>query len=256
MVELQEAIVLGVVQGVTEWLPVSSSGHLAIMERLLDLKGQLFFNILLHVATITVITVFFRRDVLMILKSALNLDFRSGEGRLALYIAVGNIPIALVGSIFYEEISSFFSNLQVVGSSLLITGVLLYLSRFARSGRRLGYTEAFAIGLAQAAAIVPGVSRSGFTIAAGLLLGVRGEEVFRYSFLMAIPAVLGAALFDLQHLSGQDFAPTPMALGFLTALVVGYYSLRLLSRLVLHGRLHIFSYYCWALGLLILLTSM
>ncbi|MEE9585682.1 MAG: undecaprenyl-diphosphate phosphatase [Nitrososphaerales archaeon] len=256
MVSLLEAVLLGLVQGLTEWLPVSSSGHLVMVQEFLGIEVPLFFDILLHLGTITVIFVFFRRDIFQILKAFFRRDFKSDEGRLGVYIVVGNIPIAFFGYFFYDTLASFFTNLLVVGVALLVTGSLLFLSRYGGSTRRLSVSESLIVGVAQAVAVIPGISRSGFTIGTGLLRGVTREEAFRFSFLLAAPAVLGAALFDASNLAFYEVDAASMAVGFTVAMVVGYLSLRLLSRVVVTGRFHLFSYYCWAAGLLTLLAVM
>lgn len=263
MVSLTEAVLLGLVQGLTEWLPISSSGHLVLLQEFLLRMGMgvevpLFFDILLHLGTVTVIFVFFWRDILHIFKALFTLDFNSDEGRLGVYIVVGNIPIAFFGFFFYETLTSFFSNLLVVGLALLATGSLLYLSRYGGSigrRRRLNLSESLIIGAAQAVAIIPGISRSGFTIGTGLLRGVPREEAFRFSFLLAAPAVLGASLFDAANFDFYEVDGAAMVVGFTVAMVVGYFSLKLFSRLVVTGRFHLFSYYCWAVGLLTLLAT-
>ena len=256
MVSLIEALLLGLVQGLTEWLPISSSGHLVIVQEFLQIEVPLFFDILLHLGTVAVILVFFRNDILQILKALLKLDFQSEYGKLGLYIVIGNIPIILVGFIFYNTITPLFTNPMVVGFALLTTGTLLYISKYGSTDRKMNTTESLIVGIAQAIAIIPGISRSGFTIGTGLLRGVSREEVFRFSFLLAAPAILGAILFDATNLAFIEIEPSAMIVGFTVALIVGYFSLKLLSKLVVTGRFHMFAYYCWSVGLLTLVVTL
>jgi undecaprenyl-diphosphatase len=256
MVSLPEAILLGIVQGLTEWLPVSSSGHLVIFQEAFGINVPLFFDIILHLGTVMVILIYFRQDILRLLRTLIRLDFQSDDGRLILYIILGNIPIAFAGIVFYDAVTSAFGSPQTVAVALLATGLLLYISRFADSNRRLGPVDSVVVGLAQAVALIPGISRSGFTIGAGLLRGVAREEIFRYSFLLAAPAVLGAALLDLRNIVFLEVDAAAVVVGFVVAMAVGFFSLRLLSRLVLTGRFHLFAYYCWAVGLIVLVVTL
>lgn len=255
MVSLIEALLLGIVQGLTEWLPISSSGHLVIIQEFMQIEVPLFFDIILHLGTFTVILIYFRHDIFQILKAIFKLDFKSDYGRLGLFIILGNIPIALTGLIFYDAITSFFKNPMLVGFALLATGTLLYLSKYGNSNKKLNTSESLIVGLAQAIAIIPGISRSGFTISVGLLRGISQEEIFRFSFLLAAPAILGATLFDYRNLSLMEVDISAIIVGFSAALVVGYFSLRLLSRLVKTGRFHLFAYYCWIIGLILLIIT-
>lgn len=255
MVSLIEALLLGIVQGLTEWLPISSSGHLVIIQEFMQIEVPLFFDIILHLGTFTVILIYFHQDISKILKSFFKLDFKSYYGRLGLYIIIGNIPIVIVGLVFYDTITSFFKNPMIVGFALLATGSLLYLSKYGSSNKKLNISESFIVGIAQAIAIIPGISRSGFTIGIGLLRGISQEEIFRFSFLLAAPAILGATLFDYRNLSFIEIDISSIIVGFSVALVVGYISLRLLSRLVETGRFHLFAYYCWIIGFILLILT-
>ena len=187
MLTLFQAVILGLIQGITEWLPVSSSGHLVIFQHLFGLQIPVFFDVLLHVGTLAVVFVVFWRDILEIIKAILKLDFKSEYGRLFIFILLGSIPTALIGLIFHEILVSFFSNLLVVAIGLIITGTLLFFCERKLGKKELTEKDSLLIGLVQGLAIIPGISRSGSTIGTGLLLGIDRDKVTRFSFLLSIP---------------------------------------------------------------------
>jgi undecaprenyl-diphosphatase len=211
---------------------------------------------MLHLGTLLAVFAMFWKDLLKILASIVHLDFKSEYGKLAAFLVVGSIPVALVGALFHDFFASLFSNLTAVGVALLITGIILYSSKFHNESKQLNYKESFLVGIAQAIAIIPGISRSGFTIATGLLRGVDRREIFRFSFLLSIPAIIGATVFELTTVPLAGFDLMDMTLGTLTAAVVGYLSLKLLLRLVVNRKFYLFSFYCLGLGLLILSISL
>jgi undecaprenyl-diphosphatase len=272
MIDWLEALVLGVVQGATEYLPVSSSGHLVIFQHLFGLtEPALLFDIVLHVATLIVVLWYYRADIAEILRhtsSALrSLGSRSGWAevqkqypgfRLAWLIVVGTVPTALIGITLEEAFESLFASLTVVGMMLWVTGSILVATRWATDGQRglqqIRLRDALLIGLVQGMAITPGISRSGSTIGVALLLGVQRETAARYSFLLSVPSIIGALLLKLGDAADGIGLPT-MALGFLAALVSGYFCLIFLVRIVRRGRLAWFAPYCFAVGLLALLLA-
>ena len=251
MVNLLQAIFLGLVQGLTEWLPISSSGHLVIVQQFLGMEVPLFFDVLLHFGTILAVLAFFWKDILKILKSLFNLDFKSQDGKLGLYIIVGNIPVALAGYFLYDVIESFFSNLFVVAVALIITGILLFLTKYTKGRRKLNFYDSLVVGIAQAFSLIPGLSRSGSTISTGLFRGLDRESVFKFSFLLAVPAVVGANLLELKNLvwEGDLF----VFVGMVVAFVVGYFSLKFLFRMLKKGNFYWFCVYCWVVGVVLLL---
>lgn len=255
MASLFEILILAVVQGATEWLPVSSSGHLVLVQQVLNSSGlglPLFFNVLLHLATLFVVLIVFRTDIVEILRAVVHLNFESEEGRLALFIAVGSIPTAAVGLLFGDVIESFFDDLLVVGLAFVTTGCVLYVSQWGGNGRGLNFLDAVLIGVAQGTALVPGISRSGFTISTGLLRRVKRQRVFTYSFLLLIPATIGAfiktGVSQWESLASDNIDAFGLVLGFVTAMIVGYIALKLLSKIVVRGKIHLFAYYCWTIG--------
>lgn len=244
----------------TEWLPVSSSGHLVIAQSYMGLRLPVFFDVLLHLGSLFVVLIVFRDDVLKILKALLALDFKSEAGKHALFIVLGSIPTAVVGLAFKDFFESLFSNVLAVGVAFIITGSFLFVSE-RRKGRAkpLNYLDAVIMGIAQGVAIIPGISRNGATITTGLLRKVDKQAAFRFSFLLFIPAVVGAAVSTAVEesatlpLLGVDYVGAFLAL--VTTVVLGYVSLKLLQRTVLRGSFHLFAYYCWALGIIVVLSQ-
>lgn len=252
-----QAILLGIVQGVTEWLPVSSSGHLVIFQEFLSLSAGYAFDLMLHLATLLVVVLVFHKDIRKVLKAFFSGRFRTPEGRLSLFIIAGSVPTAIIGYLFEAFFRSAFTNISLVGGALLFTGILLFLTRFSFRPRKLDLRRSLLVGIFQGLAITPGISRSGATISSGLFTGLGREESVRFSFLLSIPAILGALAFLLQDAAGLVFSePLPILAGMIASVLVGYLSLRLLIRLVLNRRLHWFSVYCWALGAVLLLTAL
>ncbi len=274
-------MILGFLQGVTEFLPVSSSGHLVVYQRLFGLSGpggpdetRLLFDVMVHLGTLLAVLVVFRSDIAVLASDAWRaISGRAGGDRgslrLLLLLAVGTIPAAGFGLGWKDELESLFSAPAYVGLAFLVTGSLLWLSRFpgrlgrtgrggqaGRPTRDLGGTtwiDALLIGLGQALALIPGVSRSGTTISIALLLGLDRRLAARYSFLLAVPAILGAVAVQIGETGGIPADQwSAVAAGTVMAAVSGYIALRLLLRIVVAGNLSRFSYYCWGIGLLTL----
>jgi len=255
-----EVIILAIVQGVTEWLPVSSSGHLVILQQLWGLNVPVFFDVTLHVGTLIAVLVFFWKDIAKILEAVARLDFETEEGKLALYVIAGSIPTAVIGFLFQDWFEPFFSNLLAVGLAFIGTGCILYASKLTRDRNKpINYFDALLIGTAQGIALIPGVSRSGITISTGLLRRVKKEKAFQYSFLLYIPAVIGAAIAtgvkEWKNLAAAELDVFSMVLGLVITAIVGYIFLKLLFKVVVKEKLHVFAYYCWTLGLIIVLTQ-
>lgn len=277
MIDWLEACWLGIIQGVTEFLPISSSGHLVIAQHLFGLAGpSLLFDIVLHVATLLVVVWYYRLDLLQIFRQSLTgLTAWTGGSdwsdlqktlpgfRFGWLILVGTVPTALIGLGFQGFFEGLFGSVRTVGFMLMLTGLwltglVLMLTRFApkgnRSVERMRELDAVLVGLAQGLAITPGISRSGVTLGLALLLGVERETAARYSFLLSIPSILGALLLKMGD-TGDGIGALGTALGFVTALGSGYLCLALLVRLVKQGRLYWFAPYCFAVGLLVLVMA-
>lgn len=260
-----EALILGLVQGLTEYLPVSSSGHLTIGAALFGIDGadNLTFTVLVHVATVM--------STLVVLWSEIDWIFRglfrfklNDETRYAINIAVSMIPIGIVGVFFKDKVEEIFgSGLLIVGCMLLVTAALLTFSYYAkpRQKSRISLRDAFIIGLAQACAVMPGLSRSGSTIATGLLLGNKKENLAQFSFLMVIPPILGEALLDvLKAVKGEEafggIDTLPLVVGFIAAFVSGCVACKWMISIVKRGKLIYFGVYCAVAGALTIAMSL
>lgn len=268
-----EAAVLGLLQGVTEFLPVSSSGHLVLAQHWLGVKTPgLTFEVLVHFGTLLAIFAVFRERVASLAAACFRLAscMLRGEGRraaadpdirLLLWIVLGSLPAGLGGVALRHVIGDAFSNVRIVGWMLLVTGTLLWLAGRAREGHtslhQMSPGQALLIGVFQALALLPGISRSGSTIASGLYSGLDREAAGSFSFLLAIPAIFGATLLELKDLvtGGVDLSWSAGLAGIGAATLSGYAALRLLLRFVRAGKLHWFSYYAWAMGAFVVLAG-
>jgi undecaprenyl-diphosphatase len=249
--EIIRAIILGIVQGITEWLPVSSSGHLVLFQEFLGFGTDVAFDVLLHLATLIVILLVFWKDVLAILRSLL--AFRWDENsKLLFFILLASVPTAIFGLVFHDWLVGLFSNLLLLGVFFIVNAIILFLTRFAKPAKQLNWWKSIVMGVAQGLSIIPSISRSGATVSTGMFLGIKKEKLIRFSFLMAIPAIIGAFIMEAKDLVFNN--PLPLILGSLTALVVGYFALKLMIRTIEKGKLYYFAYYCLILGVLILLT--
>ena len=255
-----EALILGVVQGLTEFLPVSSSGHLEIGQALLGTSGEenLIFAIIVHTATVLSTLVVLWREVARLFKGTFTTLKWNDEKDYVAKILVSMIPVFIVGMFFKDQVESFFGNgLLLIGVCLLITAVLLALSEWLQQrrqnkGHEVGYKDAIVIGIAQACAVLPGLSRSGTTIATGLLCGVKKESVAQFSFLMVLIPILGEAFLDLlKLLQGEltcNLGVIPAIVGFLAAFLTGCFACRFMIEIVRRQRLIWFALYCAIVG--------
>jgi len=243
------------VQGITEWLPISSSGHLALIQQQLGIKRPVFLDVMLHVGTLIVILIVFRHDIKEICKAVFAFNFGTEEGKLIKLVIVGSIPIAIVGLLFGDIIEGFFSNPFPVAVAFMCTGFLLFLTKWREKKEReeIAYLDALLVGVAQAFALIPGISRSGSTIAVALLLGVERTKAAKFSFILAIPAVIGAAIKKSLECNFMEMNVYFILIGVLIAMVVGYFALKLLLVVVRKGKLHWFSPYCWLVGAVVLI---
>ena len=260
-----EALILGLVQGLTEYLPVSSSGHLTIGSALFGIEGEenLAFTVAVHVATVCSTLVILWKEIDWILKGLFKFEMNP-ETKYTLNILVSMIPIGIVGVFFKDQVEAIFgSGLLVVGCMLLVTAALLAFSYYAkpRIKENISMRDAFIIGLAQACAVLPGLSRSGSTIATGLLLGNKKENLAQFSFLMVIPPILGEALLDImKSLSGEevmgDISTLSLVVGFLAAFVSGCIACKWMINIVKKGKLIYFAIYCAIVGAITVACSL
>ncbi len=260
-----EALILGLIQGLTEYLPVSSSGHLAIGSALFGIEGEenLAFTIIVHVATVLSTLVILWKEIEWIFKGLFKFQMND-ETRYVINIIVSMIPIGIVGVFFKDKVEAIFgSGLLVVGFCLLVTALLLSFSYYykPRQKEKISLKDAFIIGLSQACAVLPGLSRSGTTIATGLLLGNSKEKLAQFSFLMVIPPILGEALLDaLKMMKGEDIAgdipAISLIVGFLAAFVSGCVACKWMINIVKKGKLIYFAIYCAIAGAVTLAISL
>ncbi len=259
-----EALILGIIQGLTEFLPVSSSGHLAIGAALFGIKGEenLTFTIAVHAATVLSTIVVLWHEIAKLFKGFFS--FKRGEDMdMALKLLLSAVPIAIIGFFFKDYVEMIFgSGLLIVGIMLLVTVALLTFSYYAkpRQKENISFKDALIIGLSQACAVVPGLSRSGTTIATGLLLGNKKEQVAKFSFLMVIIPILGENIMDLVKgnfdpaASGISYAA--LVTGFLAAFITGAMACKWMINIVKKGKLIYFAYYCVAAGIFAIIYSM
>ena len=261
-----EAFILGMIQGLTEYLPVSSSGHLAIGSALFGIQGEdnLTFTIVVHVATVLSTLVILWKEIDWIFRGLFKFKMND-ETKYVINILISMIPIGIVGVFFKDKVEEIFgSGLLIVGLMLLLTAALLAFSYFAkpRTKEHISMKDAFIIGLAQACAVMPGLSRSGSTIATGLLLGDKKEKLAQFSFLMVIPPILGEALLDGMKIvkgaaeAGSDVSLTALVVGFLSAFVFGCLACKWMIDIVKKGKLIYFAIYCAIVGAITLVCSL
>ncbi|HAX61602.1 MAG TPA: hypothetical protein DCX95_03450 [Elusimicrobia bacterium] len=246
-----ESILLGLVQGLTEFLPVSSSGHLVIIQKLLNVGEQIEFDVFLHFATLIAVLIFFRNDILEILKGILG---KSEAGLKTLIgIIIGSVPTAIIGLLFSGFFEEKFSQPKIVVWMLIVTGLILWFSsKFAKSEifnkthSTTKISDFLLVGIFQGIAIMPGISRAGITISCALLLGFNRAWAFKYSMLLSIPAILGAGLLELKNFSVN----ANIISGGIIAMLSGILALYILSKIVIGKKFHIFSYYLWTVGII------
>ncbi len=258
-----EALILGIIQGLTEFLPVSSSGHLEIGSVLLGTQGSdnLLFAVVVHLATALATIVVFKQELATIIGEV----FLFKRNKSTIYVSkllVSMLPVFLVGVFMKDEIEALFSgNLLLVGIMLLITGVLLLIAQFKSNGeKKVGFATALIVGLAQAFAVFPGISRSGATIATSLILGVERSKAAQFSFLMVLIPILGASLLEVKDYAenpgAHSIAASNLAIGFLAAFISGFLACKWMISIVQKGKLTFFAAYCFIVGLIALITSL
>ena len=248
-----QLIVLSIVQGITEWLPISSSGHLAIIQHLFHLNVPVIFDILLHFGTIIAVLVFFKKEIAGIIGAIFKLDFRSEYGRLVIYIIIASIPTAIIGFLFKDFFESLFYNQPAIGIALLLTGFILFFSSRKRGSKEISSWSAIVTGIVQGLAIIPGISRTGATLSSGLFFGIDREKAARFSLLLSIPAILGASVIDFNYKEIASIGVTNAIMGIIISAIVGFFAIKLLVNVLKNHKFHLFAYYCWIVGLLTIL---
>ena len=255
-------MILGLVQGLTEFLPVSSSGHLVIFRELLgaEAPSDLVFEITVHVATALATIVVFRKQILDLLQGLFKFKYNQQTDFIA-KLVVSMIPVAIVGFFFKDKVEELFSSLLVVGCALMVTALLLFLSdrvKARKEGKEITFGQALVMGLGQAVAVIPGLSRSGTTISAGLLSGASRNKVAEFSFLMVLVPILGEAFLDLVggDLATSSISIAPLVLGFLAAFFSGLFACKAMIALVKKAGLKWFALYCAIVGLIVIICSL
>ncbi len=257
-----EALILGLIQGLTEFLPVSSSGHLEIGKFLMDINPEksLLFTVVVHGATVLSTIVVFWKDIIVLFKGLFEFKWNE-ETQFLAKLAFSMLPVLIVGVFFKDYVETFFDgNMIFVGSMLIVTSGLLAFTYFSKSNKRgISFWDALVIGIAQAVAVLPGISRSGATISTGILLGNNKEKITRFSFLMVLVPILGANLLDIldgEALSNDSIGIIPLIVGFLAAFISGWAACTWMINIVKRGKLIYFALYCFLLGSLAIVLTL
>lgn len=247
-----QSILLGIVQGLTEFLPISSSGHLVLMQKIFGIReGALVFDTMLHAGTLVAVFIVFWKDIVGIIKKPL--------GKLPLMLVVATIPTVIIAVLFKDFFEKAFASGATLGFEFILTGIILYAVESMRQGEKklkeLNYVDAVIIGVAQGAAILPAVSRSGLTIAGALSRKLDRTFAAHFSFLLSIPAILGSIVFQIKDIAKEGAANTnilPIIIGTLFAAIFGLLSIKIMLRVITQGSLKVFAWYVWALGAFII----
>ena len=273
MIDAIQALILGIVQGLTEWLPISSSGHLALVQLAMDLEVPIFFDIVLHFGTLAAVIGIYRLELLGILKSIKPIGKKNRDSagvelrriyrgrRYLLLIILGMIPTALIGIGFRSVFEESFYSMWSIGLGFLVTGAMIFVTKFIDKGTNsIRNIDAVLIGIGQGLSIFSSISRSGATISIGMFRHVERSELITFSFLLSIPAILGAGLYDLvfaDSISQVEIYQIPIEsyiIGTISAAIVGYASIKFLISIINKGEFYLFSFYCFLLGSLILVS--
>jgi undecaprenyl-diphosphatase len=273
MIDAIQALILGIVQGLTEWLPISSSGHLALVQLAMNLEVPIFFDIVLHFGTLAAVIGIYRRELLGILKSIKPIGKKNRDStgvklmsikrgrRYLLLIILGMIPTALIGVGFRSIFEESFYSMWSIGLGFIITGAMIFVTKFIDKGTNsIRNIDAVLIGIGQGLSIFSSVSRSGATISIGMFRHIERSQLITFSFLLSIPAIVGAGLYDLvfaDSVSQVEIYQIPIEsyiIGTFTAAIVGYVSIKFLINIINKGEFYLFSFYCFLLGSLILVS--
>jgi undecaprenyl-diphosphatase len=254
-------IILGLIQGFAEWLPISSTAHLRIAEHFLGFSATPLFNVFLHIGTLGVVIFYFRHDIKVILTALVQKDFHSEYGRFIPLIVVATIPTGVIGVLYDFYIGDTYQTILIIGITFLIGAALLFSSKYGKENQtQITYRQAIVMGAAQGAASFPGLSRSGSTISSGLLQGVKREMVFKFSFLLSIPAIIGDLAVEAYHQRGTfsqgvGVSPVDLLVGLVFTVIAGYFAIVLVKKLVLNKRFHYFAAYTFALGVVLIVLT-
>jgi undecaprenyl-diphosphatase len=257
--DLLQSIILGFIQGLTEWFPISSTGHLRLAEHFFGLTVPLLFDVTLHVGTLLVTLIYFRKEIKNVLSALVHRDFKSADGMLILPIIVGTIPTALIAVLAGDALDALSSFLYL-GIGFIVSGIVLLATKFTvEKKNKISLPEALLLGIMQGIAVIPSISRSGLTISTALFLGIKRELAFKFSFLLSIPAVVGALGYTLykEHdaLALAGINSVEIAAALIITVVVSFLALKLLWKVLKAQKFWLFSIYCFAVGALMLALS-
>ena len=252
MIEEIKIIILGILQGVTEFLPISSSGHLVLFEHFLNItKDDIVIEVILHFGTLLSILIFFRKDICSLLHGIISR--KKDSLSYGVYIIIATIPVVIFGLLVKDHIDSIFS-INILAYTYIVNAIILFMTKKTiASDRKISLKLAVAMGCSQVFALFPGISRAGITICTGLLLGHTRKEVAKFSFFMAIPALIGAMVFELENIIHQtSLAPISLVIGLLASMITGLFVLELLFKILQSNKLWMFSYYCIVIWIIII----
>ncbi len=249
-----ETFFLSIVQGLTEWFPISSSGHLVFFQELLNVKVSVAFDIMLHTGSLAGVVFFIRNDLYALLKTLFKLNFSSNEGMMLKYLMLGTIPIVMLSLLLKGFLEIIFTSLLSTGVAMLISGIILYLTKYSKPKSKLNTSKALLIGFAQAFAILPGISRMGITVSTALISGLEYDEAYRFSLLLSVLSITGGCIFKLSDISFErEFSD--IILGVIITATVSVLVLRFLKKHVIGKSFYRFAYYCLTTGIVILLLG-
>lgn len=237
-----QAIVIAIIQGISEWLPISSTAHLAAASQIMQVEPSLFYYALLHFASVIALVWYFRKEVPSYFIQEKKL---TSQG---LYVILATIPLGVAGVVFYEQISAMFTNFSMMGIALIINGTVLFFTRFCHGQHTLTLPRALTVGLAQVVALIPGISRSGITVSTGFFSGMKRETIVLFSMMLSLPAVLGAAVYEAFTTSMQ--LTLPMLVGCVVAAIAAYITLGFLITRIRNGEFYKYWLYCVAIGVI------
>jgi len=259
MVDYFQAFILGIIQAITEWFPVSSSGHLVLFQQLFGMKQpELFLDAMLHLGTVFSVIYLFRGKIARLIKGTFSTEKKyDKEKKQLVHLVIASVPIFLVGYYFHEDIALLFASTLTVGLALIVNGFFLLTLKYVRVliKRPIDLKNSIAIGIAQALAIIPGISRSGITLTTALNLKIKKDDAIDFVFLLSIPAIVGAAFFETLNVgTGNNIAP--VVFGTIVAAVVGYFALKFVIHLIKSEKYYMFAYYCFIVGLITVVLSL
>jgi undecaprenyl-diphosphatase len=261
--QLLSTSVLGLIQGLAEWLPISSTAHLRIAEHYFGLTFTALFNLILHIGTLVAVIFYFRKEVQNILKALVHVDFKSEYGVMIPLIIVATIPTAIIGLIYDKFLQNRLDQLWIFGVTFFVGATILYTSRIGKERTdTVSYATAIIMGMAQGFAVFPGLSRSGATISTALLLGLKREKAFKFSFLLSIPAIIGdtavEAYIDRGQITttGLGVSSFDVLVAMVIAMVIGYFAIRVVSKLVTTKKFHYFAIYTSLLGVALIALAL